>query len=141
MTPVRGANADVAPSALDTEAEDEYPSAIDISSSTLKRSRDISGLGRFADSALYVLASLAEGPKHGYAVMQDVEAVAGVRMGPGTLYGAIARLERRDWIERLPATDRRHPYQLTAAGRAVVLREFTGIRAFVDEVLEVGEQA
>lgn len=62
-------------------------------------------------------------------------------MGPGTLYGAIARLERRGWIERLPATDRRHPYQLTPAGRAVLLREFSGIRAFVDEVLKVGEQA
>ncbi|HVA20989.1 MAG TPA: helix-turn-helix transcriptional regulator [Candidatus Micrarchaeia archaeon] len=99
------------------------------------RTTDLSGLGRFADSALFVLASLAGGPKHGYAVMQDVRDHAGVRLGPGTLYGAIARLERRGWIARLPAVERRLPYQLTAGGRAVLRRECADLRDFADAVL------
>lgn len=85
-----------------------------------------------------MLASLAAGPKHGYAIMQDIQSAAGVSMGPGTLYGAIARLHRRGWIERLPASDRRHPYRLTETGRAVLIREFEGLRAFADAVLQTG---
>jgi DNA-binding PadR family transcriptional regulator len=71
---------------------------------------------RSTDPGLLVLSSLAAGPKHGYAITQDVEAVAGVRLGPGTLYGALSRLEDRGLIEALPAEDRRRPYRLTAAG-------------------------
>jgi DNA-binding PadR family transcriptional regulator len=81
-----------------------------------------SDLGPFADPALLILASLAGGPKHGYAMMEDIETIAGVRLGPGTLYGALARLEQRGWIEALPSEDRRRPYRLTAIGSAV-LRE------------------
>jgi DNA-binding PadR family transcriptional regulator len=71
---------------------------------------------RSTDPGLLVLASLAEGPKHGYAITTDVEQLAGVRLGPGTLYGALSRLEGRGLIESLPAEDRRHPYKLTVAG-------------------------
>jgi DNA-binding PadR family transcriptional regulator len=73
-------------------------------------------LGRFTEPAVLVLSSLAGGPKHGYAITQDVRAIAGVDLGPGTLYGALARLEQQGLIEALPAEDRRHPYRLTAAG-------------------------
>jgi DNA-binding PadR family transcriptional regulator len=73
-------------------------------------------VGRWADPSMLVLASLADGPKHGYAITQDVAAQVGVQMGPGTLYGAIARLEQRSLIEALPAQDRRRPYKITAAG-------------------------
>jgi DNA-binding PadR family transcriptional regulator len=52
----------------------------------------------------------------GYAITQDVEEVSGLRLGPGTLYGALSRLEERGLIEALPAEDRRRPYRLTAAG-------------------------
>ena len=45
-------------------------------------------LGRFAEPALYILVSLSDGPKHGYAIMTDVEATTGSPMRPGTLYGA-----------------------------------------------------
>jgi DNA-binding PadR family transcriptional regulator len=85
----------------------------------------LSDLGPFADPALLILASLAGGPKHGYAMMEDIAALSGVRLGPGTLYGALARLEQRGWIEALPSTDRRRPYRLTGAG-AAVLREQLG---------------
>ena len=69
------------------------------------------------DPAFLVLASLAEGDKHGYAMMEDIERFAGVRLGPGTLYGAITRLEERGWIHGLDAEDRRRPYRITGAGR------------------------
>ena len=58
-------------------------------------------LGRFAEPSLYILVSLSGGPKHGYAIMTDVEAMTGDPLGPGTLYGALARLERRGLIEAL----------------------------------------
>ena len=48
--------------------------------------------GPAADPELLILASLASGPNHGYGIMTDIEAFAGVRIGPGTLYTAIARL-------------------------------------------------
>ena len=48
------------------------------------------GLGRFAEPWLLVLTSLADGPKHGYAIMVDIAAFSGVRMEPGTLYGALS---------------------------------------------------
>jgi DNA-binding PadR family transcriptional regulator len=70
-----------------------------------------------SDPTLLVLASLAGGDKHGYAIMEDVQGFAGVRLGPGTLYGAITRLEERGWIRALDSGDRRRPYRLTAEGR------------------------
>jgi DNA-binding PadR family transcriptional regulator len=75
---------------------------------------------RSTDPGLLVLSSLAAGPKHGYAITQDVEEVAGVRLGPGTLYGALSRLEERGLIEALPAEERRRPYRLTAAGASAL---------------------
>lgn len=73
-------------------------------------------LGRWSDPSMLVLASLAGGPKHGYAITQDVAAQVGVQLGPGTLYGAIGRLEERGLIEALPPEQRRRPYRITAAG-------------------------
>lgn len=67
-----------------------------------------------------MLTSLADGPKHGYAITLDVEQLAGVRLGPGTLYGALSRLESRGLIEALPADERRRPYRLTDAGSAAL---------------------
>jgi DNA-binding PadR family transcriptional regulator len=70
-----------------------------------------------SDPALLVLASLAEGEKHGYAMMEDVQRFAGIRLGPGTLYGAITRLEEKGWIRPVASDDRRQPYAITAAGK------------------------
>ena len=77
-------------------------------------------LGRFADPSLLILTSLADGPKHGYAIMTDVAAFSGVRMEPGTLYGALSRLERRGWIRPLEGAERRRPYEIASVwpGRA-----------------------
>ena len=76
----------------------------------------INELGRFAEPSLYILVSLSSGPKHGYAIMTDVEEISGSPLGPGTLYAALARLERRGLIEALEADDRRRPYRLTGLG-------------------------
>jgi DNA-binding PadR family transcriptional regulator len=70
-----------------------------------------------SDPTLLVLASLADGEKHGYAIMEDIQSFASVRLGPGTLYGAITRLEERGWIRPVGSQDRRQPYRLTAAGQ------------------------
>jgi DNA-binding PadR family transcriptional regulator len=94
------------------------------------------GLGRFADPSLLILTSLAGGPKHGYAIMTDVAAFSGVRMEPGTLYGALARLERRGWVRPLASQERRRPYQITAAGHAVLAEQLKTMQ----QVVRVGYQ-
>jgi DNA-binding PadR family transcriptional regulator len=63
-----------------------------------------------------VLISLLDGPKHGYAIADDLEALTRRRPGPGTLYGAIARLENGGLIARKASRDRRKPYALTRLG-------------------------
>lgn len=80
---------------------------------------------RSTDPSLLILTSLADGPKHGYAITQDVRELAGVKLGPGTLYGAIARLEERGLIEPLNADERRRPYRLTASGAAALREQLT----------------
>jgi DNA-binding PadR family transcriptional regulator len=55
----------------------------------------MNGLGRFGDPSVLIMASLASGPKHGYALIKDIQEFAGAALGPGTLYGALARLEQR----------------------------------------------
>jgi DNA-binding PadR family transcriptional regulator len=84
---------------------------------------DTSDFGRFSDPALLILASLAGSEKHGYAMMEDIEAMTGVHLGPGTLYGALSRLEQSGLIQALPADERRRPYRLTAQG-TVFLRQY-----------------
>ena len=80
-------------------------------------------LGRFADPSVLILTSLSDGPKHGYAIMTDVAAFSGVGMEPGTLYGALSRLEKRGWIRPLDTDERRRPYQITAAGQSVLAEQ------------------
>ncbi len=75
------------------------------------------------DPTLLVLTSLAEGDKHGYAMMEDIQRFADVRLGPGTLYGAITRLEQRGWIRPVASEDRRQPYAITGAGREYLEEE------------------
>ncbi len=86
-------------------------------------------LGRFAEPSLYILVSLSDGPKHGYAIMTDVEAISGSPIGPGTLYGALARLEKRGLIEPLEPVDRRRPYRLTGLGQATVRAQMDRLSA------------
>ena len=88
------------------------------------------------DPALLVLASLAEGDKHGYAMMEDIERFASVKLGPGTLYGAITRLEESGWIAPVPSKDRRQPYTLTALGRKSLEAELAALGDVVKTALK-----
>jgi len=92
----------------------------------------LGGLGRYAGPATLILSSLAEAPKHGYALTKDIEAFAGVRLAPGTLYEALTRLERQGLIEALESHDRRRPYRLTATG-------ITALRAHLDDQRRVAD--
>ena len=84
------------------------------------------------DPGLLILTSLSSGPKHGHALLLDIDAFAGVRLGPGTLYGAITRLEERGLIEPLEADERRRPYRLTAAGATALADSLAGMRRIVE---------
>jgi DNA-binding PadR family transcriptional regulator len=77
-----------------------------------------------------VLASLANGPKHGHAMIEDIVRLCGTRLGPGTLYGAIARLEQQGWIEPLPTEERRQPYRITVPGIRTLRARLTTLQQF-----------
>ena len=89
-------------------------------------------LGRPNEPAVLILTSLASGSKHGYALTRDIEAFAGVALGPGTLYGAITRLEERGLIEAVGNEPRRRPYRITATGRAALTEAVRDMRALAD---------
>jgi DNA-binding PadR family transcriptional regulator len=82
--------------------------------------RGLESFGRYADPALVVMTSLSAGPRHGYAIIQDVVEMGGPRLRPGTLYAVLARLEERGLIEALEPDERRRPYRLTGAGAAAL---------------------
>jgi len=84
-----------------------------------------------SDPTLLILSSLAEGDKHGYAMMQDIETFAGIRLGPGTLYGAITRLEEHGWIRPAGGKNRRQPYTITASGRQHLQQELVTLQQIV----------
>jgi len=89
-------------------------------------------IGRFADPALLILTSLADGPRHGYGMMEDIATFADVKLGPGTLYGALARLEKLAWIEPLPMDDRKRPYRLTPTGKEALQQRLASLRSVAE---------
>ena len=91
------------------------------------------------DPGLLLMISLASGPKHGHAMLLDVERFAGVRLGPGTLYGALSRLEASGQVEPLPAEGRRQPYRLTGVGKNVLEQRLGNLqRAVATGISRVG---
>ena len=86
--------------------------------------------GHYSDPPMLVLASLASGPKHGHAMIEDIVRLCGTRLGPGTLYGAIARLEQQGWIEPLRPEERRQPYRITADGLVVLRAKLKTLQQF-----------
>ena len=73
--------------------------------------------------SILLLTSLADGPKHGYALIKDIQEFAAVTLGPGTLYGVLARLEDAGLVRALPAEERRRPYEITAEGTAALVNQ------------------
>ena len=98
----------------------------------MKTRRPTAGLRRSNDPPVLILTSLASGPKHGHALAKDIEEFAGVRLGPGALYGAIPRLEESGLIEPLESDDRRRPYRITGAGSAALADAVTALRRIAD---------
>jgi DNA-binding PadR family transcriptional regulator len=95
----------------------------------------VPAFGRFAEPSLLILVSLSDGPKHGYAIMQDIELGTGRPMGAGTLYAALARLEEQGLIEPLAPVDRRRPYRLTAVGVSNLAEQLQGLSEYAQKGL------
>ncbi len=75
-----------------------------------------------SEAVLLILVSLADQPRHGYALIQDIEKLSGgrVQLSTGTLYGALRRLLEDEWIQRFEQADTsrdKQAYRLTAEGR------------------------
>jgi DNA-binding PadR family transcriptional regulator len=88
---------------------------------------------RSNDPPVLILISLSSGPKHGYGLMRDIEGFAGVRLGPGSLYGAISRLEERGLIRPLASAGRSRPYERTHEGQAMLESVIAEMRVLIDE--------
>lgn len=99
-------------------------------------SEEGSDLGRFAEPSLDILCALAEGPRHGYAIMIEVERTSGRPLGPGTLYAVLARLEGRGLIEALDLEERRRPYRLTALGAAALEAQLRHLTTLAGSALQ-----
>jgi DNA-binding PadR family transcriptional regulator len=91
------------------------------------------------EPTFFILLSLSPGPKHGYAILKEVEALSEgrVRLSTGTLYGAIKRLLDDRWIRRvddpLPQDTKRErkAYALTEQGRQILKAEIERLRKLV----------
>ena len=99
-------------------------------------SEDLATLGRYSGPATLILSSLAGGEKHGYALMQDIEAFADTTLRPGTLYGALSRLDAIGLIEALEGDGRRRPYRLTPAGAVALEAKLSAQRRVADVGLQ-----
>ncbi|MEU3602476.1 methyltransferase domain-containing protein [Streptomyces sp. NPDC006798] len=91
---------------------------------------------RTHDAQTLVLTVLAEGPLHGYAVNSAVEKLSGAKLGAGSLYGALERLERKGLIEAMEVRERRRPYRITGRGRDVLAREARTMERVSGQVFE-----
>lgn len=83
---------------------------------------------KFSEPALFILISLTEQDRHGYAIMEDVEKNYDVKLGPGTLYGAISRLEKSGYISAVESQDRKKPYRLTEEGQIYLTEQLKDIQ-------------
>lgn len=92
--------------------------------------RKVFHIGRFTEAGLLILSSLAESEKHGYALMENIRETEGVHLGPGTLYTALARLEKQGFVEATEMQGRRRPYRLTQAGRSFLVDQLLQLQRF-----------
>jgi DNA-binding PadR family transcriptional regulator len=100
-----------------------------------RQGRDQDGLARFGEPGVLVLLSLSDGPKHGYAITEDILQQTGIRLGPGTLYGSLTKLVERGLIAPLQSEERRRPYEITAPGRTALQAQL----AIWSRVVETGK--
>jgi DNA-binding PadR family transcriptional regulator len=76
-------------------------------------------------AVFHILLALADGPLHGYGIMQAVEAAAGSPMGPGTIYGSLQRMEEAGLVREAASQtdDRRRVFVLEPSGRRALQAE------------------
>lgn len=98
---------------------------------------ELTDLGRFSEPAVQVLVSVADGPKHGWAIAEEIESRTGRRPQPATLYGTLGRLEDRGWIIGLEPEGRRRPFAITPSGEAVLRSRLRDL----DALLRAGRRA
>ena len=106
------------------------------------------GSSPLTPAVFHILLALADGPRHGYAVMQAVEASAGdeARMGPGTIYGSLQRMEEAGLVRELSTRtdDRRRVFAIQPLGRRALTAECQRLTRLADLVRSrrlVGEEA
>ena len=105
----------------------------------MKPAPEIRSLLPLTESTLYILLSLSPGPRHGYAIMKDVQALSDGRLhlSTGTLYGALKRMLEQGWIDRAPLAAGqtsgriRKAYALTELGREVMGAEISRMEALL----------
>jgi DNA-binding PadR family transcriptional regulator len=123
-------------SAIDISVDDIAPADI----LSLKETHMPKDSGHLSEAMFYILIALAQ-PKHGYAITKEVTEMSRgrVKLGPGTLYGALTSMTGRNWIARCAdeSNSRRKAYQLTAAGIAALSAEL----ARLEEISAHGSQA
>lgn len=87
------------------------------------------------EATYYILISLLV-PLHGYGIMQNVEEISKgqVKLGPGTLYGALSKLEKQNLIVKqdVDENERRKYYKLTEFGKKVVVLEYERLKRLVN---------
>ena len=90
------------------------------------------------EAVYYILLALIE-PKPGYGIMQQTAELSGGRLSlsAGTLYGALASLQEKGWIEPLPEEGRKKEYRITARGREVLLHELERLTELVENGKEL----
>jgi DNA-binding PadR family transcriptional regulator len=98
----------------------------------MAKDRTSGSFGHNAGTFTLILSSLAGGEKHGYSLVRDVAEFAGVHIAPGTLYEALARLEKQNLIEPVESEDRRRPYRLTAEGATALADQLRAQRRIVN---------
>ena len=90
--------------------------------------------GALTEAVFYILLSLHE-PKHGYAIMQNIEKITDGRviLGPGTLYGAINALVAKQWISAVSAESdsRKKEYVITELGKTIFNAEVERLKELV----------
>lgn len=86
---------------------------------------------------VWIMVAIADEPKHGYAIMKDIESLGGFSMRPGTLYAALARMERGHLAEEIQTADyRRRPFRLTEAGRTRLAADLATLAALTETGLK-----
>ena len=104
----------------------------EIHNSCRREGSAVADQGPMTEAAYYILLALMR-PGHGYGMMQRIRELSGGRlvMGPGTLYGALARMCREGLIVLAEEEGRRKTYTITDAGREALLAEYRRLKRLV----------